>query len=63
VRAFSHLPDSTEEHDEGGHLPPGPAAGSTSMTGLPRSLLFEKRLPPGFRDQDSGQSRSLPEVF
>jgi hypothetical protein len=148
VRAFSHLPDSVEENDAGGYLPPGPAAapqargqgeapdsgfvfhpqaqdddhdpdpgsmdhpgegrsidpgfaaqapaewgnrtrdsgfdaqapaewgsrtrdsgfdaagqrpaaGSAGMTGLPKSLLFEKRLPPGFRATGSGQPRTL----
>jgi hypothetical protein len=36
-----------------------PAAGSAGMTGLPKSLLFEKRLPPGFRATGSAQPRSL----
>jgi hypothetical protein len=38
---------------------PPPTAGSGGMTGLPKSLLFEKRLPPGFRATGSGQPRSL----
>jgi hypothetical protein len=38
---------------------PRPTADSVSMTDLPRSRLFEKRLPPGFRDKGSGHPRSL----
>jgi hypothetical protein len=46
VRAFSHLPDSTEaEDDAGGHLPPRPRS-RPAGTGPGRGTGFRLCLPP-----------------